>query len=173
MDLVVVVAGLFQFSPSSHLLHVAFWNELFKLWNLNWTMTINLHYKYWRNILVSINFKEIWGDATWRIQSKILLLATLKILAAAYWLCFFANRATSNCKERIWRQERLRWVPPWKLAGRPGSESPSSCPRPPCPPRTASPHACDKEIDYESRGSSGYPVFTYIDTLHCSVDTGI
>ena len=159
MDLVVVVAGLFQFSPSSHLLHVAFWNELFELWNLNWTMAINLHYIYILKKYFNFNVEPkgqcaIWGDATWRIQSKILLLATLKILAAAYWLCFFANRATSNCKERFWRQERLRWVPPWKLAGRPGSESPFSCPRPPCPPRTASPHACDKEIDYESRESN-------------------
>ena len=31
-----------------------------------------------------------------RIQSKILLRATLKILAAAYWLCFLANSATSG-----------------------------------------------------------------------------
>ena len=36
-----------------------------------------------------------------RIQSKILLRATLKILAAAYWLCFLANRATSEIRSLI------------------------------------------------------------------------
>ena len=58
--------------------------------------------RHYKQFLVSIYMSRM---PTWRIQSKILRLATLKILAAAYWLCFLANRATSNFKEICWERQ--------------------------------------------------------------------
>ena len=87
--------------PARHLLHMPLGNKFLKLWNLE-------SEKICQTLLgfddienkCSVSF-ILTRMSTWRIQSKILRLATLKILAAAYWLCFLANRATSNWKENV------------------------------------------------------------------------
>ena len=57
------------------------------------------------------------------------------------WMVRFGSAAVPGCAS--WR----RGPPPaWRRGGRPGSGSPSWCPRPPSPPHTASLHAC-KVID--------------------------